>query len=186
MSRTTTRPTNAQLAGKLSVAALLMFGFGFAMVPLYDVFCEALGINGKPTGRLAYAGEVDRSRTVTVQFLAMNDRSMDWQFQPLVKAVKVHPGEPTTVKFYAKNPRGMDMVGQAVPSVAPGEGALYLQKTECFCFNQQTLKAGESIEMPVRFHVDPALPEHIHTLTLSYTLYNVTDKAQVAAKVAAQ
>ena len=90
------------------------------------------------------------------------------------------------MKFYAKNPRAVDMVGQAVPSVAPGDGALYLQKTECFCFNNQKLKAGESIEMPVRFHIDPALPEHIHTLTLSYTLYNVTDKAQAAAKAAAQ
>lgn len=180
------RPTNAQLAGKLVLAAVLMFGFGFAMVPLYDVLCEALGINGKPTGRLAYAGEVDRSRTVTVQFLAMNDRAMDWQFQPLVKQVKVHPGEPTTVKFYAKNVRDVDMVGQAVPSVAPGQGAIYLQKTECFCFNNQKLKGGEAIEMPVRFHIDPALPKDIHTLTLSYTLYNVTDKAQATAKVAAQ
>lgn len=180
------RESNGKLAGKLVLAAALMFGFGFAMVPLYDVLCEALGINGKPTGRLAYAGEVDRSRTVTVQFIAINDRGMDWEFRPLVKSVKLHPGAPTTVGFYARNPRGTDSVGQAVPSVSPGEGAQYLQKTECFCFNQQKLKGGEAIDMPVRFHVDPALPEHIHTLTLSYTLYDVTDKAQAANTVAAR
>lgn len=181
----TGRISNGKLAGKLALAASLMFGFGFAMVPLYDVFCEALGINGKPTGRLAYqAGQVDASRTVTVQFIALKDRGMDWQFKPRVHQVKVHPGALTTVNFYAKNPAAIDMVGQAIPSVSPGQGALYLQKTECFCFAQQPLKAGAETEMPVRFYIDPALPEHIHTLTLSYTLFNVTDKARADDTVA--
>lgn len=179
------RPTNAELAGKLVLATLLMFGFGFAMVPLYDVLCDALGINGKPSGRIAYAAaHVDRSRTVTVQFLSMNNRDMGWEFKPLVREVKVHPGVLTTINYFAKNPGKQAMVAQAVPSVSPGEGSLYLQKTECFCFNNQTLLAGEEIQMPVRFYVDPDLPKHIHTLTLSYTLFNMTDKVPPAARVA--
>ena len=179
--------TNAQLAGKLLVAAVLMFGFGFAMVPLYDVMCEAFGINGKPTGRLQYqAGQIDTSRTVTVQFIAMNARNMDWDFHPEVREVKVHPGALTTVAFFARNPSGSDRNAQAIPSIAPGEGAQYLQKTECFCFNQQKLAAGAKADMPVRFYIDPGLPEDIHTLTLSYTLYDVTATAKDAVKIAGQ
>lgn len=181
------RQSNAQLAGKLAFAAVLMLGFAFAMVPLYDVMCEALGINGKPTGRLEYqAGQIDTSRTVTVQLIAINDRNMDWEFHPEVREVKVHPGALTTVAFFARNPRASERVAQAIPSVAPGEGAQYLQKTECFCFNQQKLAAGAKTDMPVRFYIDPALPENIRTITLSYTLFDVTEKAKTepAAKVA--
>ncbi len=180
--------SNGKLAGKLSLAVIAMFGFAFAMVPLYNVLCDALGINGKPTGRLAYqTGQEDKSRWVTVQFIAINDRNMDWAFKPLVSSVKIHPGELTTVEFFAKNPEAQAVVAQAIPSIAPSEGAKYLQKTECFCFSQQTLKAGEEVNMPVKFYIEPSLPDYIHTLTLSYTLFNVTQKAKpdgdaVAAK----
>ena len=93
-------------------------------------------------------------------------------FRPVVRSVEVHPGEPTTVNFYAENPTAEPMVGQAVPSLAPSEGTLYFHKTECFCFNQQPLEAGESTEMPLIFIVDKDLPAHITKLTLSYTLYD--------------
>lgn len=151
-----------------------MFAFGFAMVPLYDVFCEITGINGKTAGRYESGSteEVDRSRTVTVQFTSQNGPDMPWLFKPAVRSVKVHPGEPVTVNFIAENPTGNMMVGQAVPSLAPSEGTLYFHKTECFCFNQQKLEAGERVEMPLVFIVDRDLPETIRKLTLSYTLYD--------------
>ncbi|MDX1456486.1 MAG: cytochrome c oxidase assembly protein [Marinobacter sp.] len=151
-----------------------MFGFGFALVPLYEVFCDITGINGKTGGRYESAGQLERdeTRTVEVQFIAQNGPDMPWVFKPVTRSIEVHPGEPITVNFYAENPTTKVMVGQAVPSLAPAEGTLYFHKTECFCFNQQTLEAGETVQMPLVFIVDKALPEHIHKLTLSYTLYD--------------
>ncbi|GBO84455.1 MULTISPECIES: cytochrome c oxidase assembly protein [Marinobacter] len=168
-SRSTNRVVGWCLAGVVG-----MFAFGFAMVPLYDVFCEITGINGKTGGRYesTEVAEADMTRTVKVQFLASNGPGMTWKFRPVVRSVEVHPGEPTTVNFYAENPTTEAMVGQAVPSLAPSEGTLYFHKTECFCFNQQPLEAGESTEMPLIFIVDKDLPEHITKLTLSYTLYD--------------
>jgi len=114
-----------------------MFAFGFALVPLYEVFCEITGINGKTGGRYEVGEDrkVDENRTVTVQFLASNGPGMSWEFRPVTRSVRVHPGEPVTVSFYAANPTGQAMVGQAVPSLAPSEGRLYFHKTECLCFN---------------------------------------------------
>lgn len=164
-----------------------MFAFGFALVPLYDVFCEITGINGKTGGRYeaSVSSQVDENRTVTVQFLASNGPDMPWEFRPVVRSVQVHPGEPVTVNFFAANPTDHAMVGQAVPSLSPSEGTLYFHKTECFCFNQQPLDAGESVEMPLVFIVDPELPEHITKLTLSYTLYDQGEPAQVSGPVRA-
>ncbi|SDW77475.1 cytochrome c oxidase assembly protein [Marinobacter mobilis] len=166
--------SNARVVGWCLAGVVAMFGFGFALVPLYDVFCEITGINGKTAGRYEATSELlsDRSRTVEVQFIAQNGPDMPWVFRPVVHSVRVHPGEPTQVAFYAENPTAVGMIGQAVPSLAPAEGALYFHKTECFCFNQQTLAAGEVTEMPLVFIVDSALPEHITKLTLSYTLYD--------------
>ncbi|MDX1557946.1 MAG: cytochrome c oxidase assembly protein [Marinobacter sp.] len=165
---------NARVVGWCMAGVVGMFAFGFAMVPLYDVFCEITGINGKTGGRYesTEVAEADVNRTVKVQFLASNGPGMTWKFRPVVRSVEVHPGEPTTVNFYAENPTSVPMVGQAVPSLAPSEGTLYFHKTECFCFNQQPLEAGESTEMPLIFIVDKDLPEHITKLTLSYTLYD--------------
>jgi len=159
-----------------------MFLFGFALVPLYDVFCEITGINGKTSGRyeVAAAGQVDGQRTVTVQFLASNGPGMTWEFRPVQRSVKVHPGEAVTVNFFAANQSDHAMVGQAVPSLAPAEGTPYFHKTECFCFNQQPLEAGESVEMPLVFIVDLDLPEHITKMTLSYTLYDQNREAKVS------
>jgi cytochrome c oxidase assembly protein subunit 11 len=166
-----------KLAAKLVLTVAGMFGFGFALVPLYDVFCEITGVNGKTGAQVAYeatAADVDVTRTVTVQFASQNNGAMGWEFRPMQAQVEVHPGALNEVKFYARNPTALRMVGQAVPSISPSVGTDYLHKTECFCFTQQVLEAGQSIEMPVRFFIDKALPTDVHKLTLSYTLFDVT------------
>ncbi|MBD3658561.1 MULTISPECIES: cytochrome c oxidase assembly protein [Marinobacter] len=177
--------SNLRVVSWCLAGTLGMFAFGFAMVPLYDVFCDITGINGKTGGRYEASAteERDENRTVTVQFIAQNGPEMPWHFRPVTRSIVVHPGEPTTVNFYAENPTGQAMVAQAVPSLAPAEGTLYFHKTECFCFNQQPLEAGESTEMPLIFIVDRDLPKHITKLTLSYTLYDQTRAGKVSKAV---
>jgi cytochrome c oxidase assembly protein subunit 11 len=168
------KQANQRVVKRLGIAALLMFGFGFAMVPLYDVFCDITGINGK-TGRIAQeealSQVVDEDRLVTVEFLATVHSDLPWEFKPMVRKIKVHPGEITEVNYYARNKTDKLVAGQAVPSLAPGLAAKYFNKTECFCFTRQALGPGEGKEMPLRFIVDPALPENIRTVSLSYTFY---------------
>ena len=166
---------------RVAVIAVAMFGFGYLLVPLYDVFCEITGLNGK-TGRVDEAEvaaryEPDLSRTVTVQFVANNNLGMPWEFGPTVASMQVHPGKVYSTAFTARNPTARDMVGQAVPSVAPGKASRYFNKTECFCFDQQPLAAGETKDMPLRFIVDPNLPGDVTTLTLAYTVFDVTQVA---------
>jgi len=163
---------------KLVLVVFAMFGFGFALVPLYDVFCDITGLNGKTATTAAKVNEdgIDESRTITVQFISRTARGIPWQFEPMVNEIKVHPGEMKLVKFYAKNESMNDIIGQAVPSVSPGKAAIYFQKIECFCFNSQPLKAQEDIEMALQFYVDAELPEEVTTITLSYTLYDITGK----------
>lgn len=170
---------NKKTVVKSLLAVVMMFGFGFAMVPLYDVFCEITGLNGKTSGQYseqkALAQEVDETRKVRVQFVTQMNEQMPWEFRPVDYQVKVHPGELIAVDFYAKNPTNKPMVAQAVPSLSPSEGIDYFHKTECFCFNRQVLKPGEEILMPLRFVVDEALPDHLGTLTLSYTMFDQTE-----------
>lgn len=168
---------------KLLFVVVGMFGFGFALVPLYDVFCEVTGINGKTADKAYEAVDVkiDTSRLITVQFVATNNDKMSWDFKPQVTTIKVHPGELTNTSFFAKNPSDQRMVAQAIPSVSPGRAAEFFHKTECFCFNQQILAGGEAIDMPLRFIVDQDLPKDIHKITLAYTLFDVTDSTQVAS-----
>jgi cytochrome c oxidase assembly protein subunit 11 len=166
---------------KLAAVVLFMFGFGFALVPLYGAICQLTGLNGKSAGMLVSADvreKVDASRTVKVQFLTTVNGGRVWSFSAEQPAVAVHPGELVTVYFDAKNQQDQDVVGQAVPSVAPWNAAKHLHKTECFCFNQQPFKAGEARRMPVRFMLDPALPADVDTVTLSYTFFDVTELAQ--------
>jgi len=161
---------------KSLLTVLGMFGFGFALVPLYDVFCDITGLNGKTGGRYELTSEtvvVDESRVVRVQFITSNNENMPWEFRPTQYEIKVHPGELVQVDFYAKNPTGKRMIAQAVPSLSPAQGTDYFHKTECFCFNQQVLEAGEETLMPLIFVVDQALPEHLKTLTLSYTIFDL-------------
>ncbi|MCK9562982.1 MAG: cytochrome c oxidase assembly protein [Bacteroidales bacterium] len=163
---------------KLSVGAVVMFSFAmFVMPPLYTLFCEVTGIGGKTGGRYeaAVAG-IDESRTVRVQFVTTNNAEMPWEFAPSVHEVRVHPGEPTPVTFWAHNTTGIDMVGQAIPNVAPFNAAPYFHKTECFCFNNQPLAAGEKADLPLVFIVDPDLPRAVKTITLSYTMFDITGR----------
>ncbi len=164
---------NKKVLQNLSFVVLGMFCFGFALVPLYDVFCEYTGLNGK-TG-VQYVSEeqmqVDTSRKIKVEFLANTNDGMPWQFKALTYSVTVHPGEVTRVEFVARNKTNRDIIGTATPSVSPGQAAAYFQKTECFCFTEQLLKAGEEKIMPVVFIVDPAIDEDIREITLSYTFF---------------
>lgn len=172
---------------KLVTVAIAMFAFVFVvMVPLYDALCDALGINGKTSGE-AYTSvqvAVDESRTVTIQFVSTNNEGMPWEFGPSVTAMKVHPGAVNDTVFYARNPMPKAMIAQAIPSVSPARAAAYFHKTECFCFNQQPLDGDSSAEMPLQFIVDQDLPRDIRTITLSYTIFDVTDMASgtVAAR----
>jgi len=164
---------------KLLFGAAGMFLFAvFVLPPLYDVFCDITGIGGKTAGRyqVTDAG-VDTTRTVKVQFIATNNGAMPWDFAPKVHEVTVHPGESTEVAFYAKNRTSRDMVAQAIPNVTPFNAAEYFHKTECFCFNQQPLQAGMEANMPLVFIVDRDLPKSVRTITLSYTLFDVTGQS---------
>jgi cytochrome c oxidase assembly protein subunit 11 len=183
MSKQEVQTNNSKMVMKLVAIVFGMFGFGFALVPLYDVLCDALGINGKPSNVAAIyeSVEIDKSRLITVDFITRINTGMPWQFSTQTRQVKVHPGEMSQVDFLVKNPAKVSIVGQAIPSVSPGPAAIYMNKTECFCFEQQTLQAGEEMLMPMRFYVDPQLPKDITYFTVQYTLYNVTPSVEVVA-----
>ena len=178
---------NRTILRKLVVVAVLMFGFGWALVPLYRKICEVTGIN-VVTARNAEAAsaarntQVDTSRTVVVEFDANSQGP--WRFKPHVNHVEVHPGELVRVDYDLVNLEPRAMVGQAIPSYAPMQSASHFQKLECFCFKQQTLAANETRRFPVVFFIDPALPKDVKTITLSYTFFEVAGavpKDQAAA-----
>jgi cytochrome c oxidase assembly protein subunit 11 len=173
------------IVAKLFIGAVGMFVFAlFIMPPFYNLLCSVLDINSpRLNSKKPYTAEevkVDKSRLVKVQFVSINNAGMPWEFRPEVVSVNVHPGEPTRVVFYARNLTDHKMIAQAVPSIVPEQSVEFFHKTECFCFTQQTLEAGKDIEMPVVFIVDQALPAGIHTITLSYTLFDVTASMQAA------
>ena len=161
---------------KLAAVPLLMFGFGFALVPLYDVFCDITGLNGK-TGRIEASeidsGLVDTSRTIEVRFLANTSKGLPWDFQPLVKKMEIHPGQVYEAVFRVRSASDSATLGQAIPSVSPGLAAEYFNKTECFCFTQQELAGRETLDMPVRFVVGAGISENIEQITLSYTFFSL-------------
>lgn len=164
---------NSKIITRLLVAVVVMFGFGFAMVPLYDVFCDLTGLNGKTGDQIALseAMKVDTSREIKVEFIASLNEEMPWEFRPTTKSVRVHPGEPTRIEYVAINKTKNRIIGQAVPSVAPGLAAQHFQKTECFCFTEQVLEAEERKTMPVIFVIDPEISEDVSEITLSYTFF---------------
>ena len=153
-----------------------MFGFGFVLVPLYDVFCEYTGLNGKVKSEVAREEQIkpDLSRVVSVEFLTTVNGAMPLDFRAEVKKLKVHPGEYQTVTFYGKNTSGLRVLGRAIPSVAPGWATKFLRKTQCFCFDEQSFEPNEEKEMSVRFVIDPALPTTVSDMTLSYTFFDIT------------
>lgn len=183
------RGDNRRMMTKLGVVALAMFGFGYALVPMYRTICDALGINvlsvsERVTGAgLTAAGarkantQVDTTRTITVEFDA-NARG-PWEFKPVISSMKVHPGEMATVMYEFRNAQDRTMAAQAIPSYAPMHAGAHFNKLECFCFNEYTLKPGERKQWPVVFYIDPKLPRDVTTITLSYTFFEVAGKVAV-------
>ncbi|MCG3189538.1 MAG: Cytochrome c oxidase assembly protein CtaG [Burkholderiaceae bacterium] len=180
------RSDNRRMTAKLVVVAAVMFGFGYALVPIYRAVCDALGINvlsvferGGPVARQAPANtQVDRSRTVTIEFDA-NARG-PWDFKPALHSMQVHPGEVATVMYEFRNRQNRTMAAQAIASFAPMNSAAHFNKLECFCFNEYTLAPGESRHWPVVFYVDSKLPKDVTTITLSYTFFEVGGKVPPA------
>ena len=168
------KKANTKVALVLTAVVCFMTGFSFfAFPPLYDIFCEITGLNGKTASVPATIQErpVDINRTVKVKFVANINNQSAWKFYPDVYEMQVHPGQLNETVFHAQNLSGQDKVAQAVPSVVPGAAAVYLHKTECFCFTEQAFTAHEGRAMPLRFVVDPYLPETVEALTLSYTFF---------------
>lgn len=158
---------------KLALFAVAMFGFGFALVPFYKTICEVTGINNLvERDTVAQNTQVDESRWITVEFDA-NTRGLPWEFAPLVRSVRVHPGQMVQVLYEARNNSSQPVTGQAIPSYGPNIAARYFKKVECFCFTRQVLEPGESKKMPVQFVVEPGLPAEVNTITLSYTFFEL-------------
>ena len=181
------RRDNLRMLGKLSVIVLGMFGFGYALVPLYIAICEMTGINvlalsdklipGASSAQTANT-QVDKTRTITVEFDA-NARG-PWGFKPALRSLQVHPGELATVMYEFRNVQDRTMAAQAIPSYAPRQASPHFNKLECFCFNQYTLAPGEKKQWPVAFVIDPKLPKDVTTITLSYTFFEVGGKTPPA------
>lgn len=160
---------------KFAIAAVFMFGFAFLLVPFYSVVCKVTGLNGKignQPASVASGAAIDMSREIKVIFLATNNEDLPWEFKPMTTTMTLHPGEDKRIAYFAKNNSGRRMTVQAVPSVTPGIAAKYLQKTECFCFTQQTFDAEQSQEMPIIFRLDQSIPKKINTIVLAYTLFD--------------
>ncbi len=176
---------NIRTTRKTVLIVIGMFGFGFALVPLYSVICDVFGLNGrfidlKKTEIAEYVTNVekrvDTSRTVRIEFLTTLNRNLNWEFRAKQNTIDVHPGKVTEVMFYAKNLTNRKIVAQAIPSVTPGYAAKYFSKMECFCFSNQTFEPGEAREMPLRFYVDPNLPKKVKTISLGYTFFDTDRK----------
>ncbi|TSA50213.1 MAG: cytochrome c oxidase assembly protein [Nitrosomonadales bacterium] len=171
---------NKRLALKLLwlVAAAILFAY--ALVPLYDVMCRLSGLNGKTVGlpeTVRQSLKVDESRWVKVEFTANVMSGLGWNFSPTQSSMRVHPGQIEVATYQAKNITNQVVVGQAIPSVSPGQAALYFKKIECFCFQRQSLNPVESKVMPLRFYVSPELPGDVKVITLSYAFYNAVNQA---------
>ena len=181
------KPENLKMVRKLAVVTVGMFAFGYALVPIYKSICEVTGINILALGEQVLSGnkisynantQVDTSRTITVEFDA-NSRG-PWEFKPATRSLQVHPGELTTVMYEFQNVQNRRMAAQAIPSYAPQQAQAHFNKVECFCFNQYTLEPGEKKSWPVVFVIDPKLSRDVHTITLSYTFFEVGGKTPAA------
>lgn len=163
-----------------AVIGMLLFVF-FVLRPMYFLICEWTGITGSTFDVVeAQPFEVDMDRPIKVQFIAMNNATMPWEFRPMTREVIAHPGEVIQVSYFARNASRRDMTAQAVPSLSPFEATKYFLKTECFCFNQQPLSAGTETEMGLVFQIDPDLPSWVKTISMTYTLFDITSASQVS------
>jgi cytochrome c oxidase assembly protein subunit 11 len=172
MTTAAVRASNLALLRKLGIVAVLMFGFGYALVPFYDKICEATGLRNIATPDTVRNTQVDVTRSVRVE-LDSNLRNLPWTFRPLEPVVSVHPGELRQVLYEVVNTTDRPITGQAIPSYSPQNAAQYFRKLECFCFAKQTLQPGERRQMPVVFVLDPELPRDMPTISLSYTFFAV-------------
>jgi cytochrome c oxidase assembly protein subunit 11 len=171
--------SNRSLVGQLLIMAVGMFGFGFALVPLYDVFCEITGFGGRTNAEAVFVAEApDLSREIRIEFVTTINSYAQFEFTADEDSMMVSPGKMYYATFTAKNLAGEDKVAQAVPSVAPSAAAEHFTKIECFCFTSQEFTAGEERAMPLQFIVNPELPDYVDTITLQYTFF---DTARVAA-----
>lgn len=174
-------PSHRKLVRKLVLLALGMFGFGFAMWPLYNVFCDLTGLGGRGVKVVENVQGLQASdRQVRVRFDATVNSGLPWIFQAKEKSSMVSLGEMTEAFYLAMNPGDEAIAGRAIYNVTPPEASLYFVKTECFCFTEQLLQAKETREMPVYYFIQPDLPEHIKEITLSYTFYRDENSAAVA------
>ncbi|CAG1769758.1 cytochrome c oxidase assembly protein subunit 11 [uncultured bacterium] len=171
---------NTKLVTTLVLVAIGMFGFGYALVPIYDVLCEWKWIERDRPDDIKKVAEtvykVDMSREITVEFLTTLNESTPMEFHAEKKQITVHPGEYHTVNFYAKNKTNQEMKARAIASFSPAVTSSYFEKTECFCFSEQLFKANEEKTMPMRFVINPELPDQYKTITLSYTFFDNTKK----------
>ena len=181
---------NRRTTWLLSLLVLGMFGFGFAMVPLYNLLCQVTGVQsvalrtaGSPDRTVATA--LDRSRSVTVKFDATVNPSLPWKFTAQTRSMQVHPGGLYEVKFLARNRSSDRVTGQAIPSVVPWQATPFFSKLECFCFNKQMLAGGEETEMPLRFMVSTDLPREINSITLSYSFMKLDNGSDPSKPVSA-
>ncbi len=160
---------------KLFIFSIVMFAFGYALVPFYEKFCEVTGINNllQPDVQVQDM-QVDTSRWITVE-LDANTRGLPWEFKPLQRSVRMHPGEPVDVMYEITNNTDREINGQAIPSYSPRSLERYLRKFECFCFTKQVLKPNEVRQMPVQFVIEPSIPADINTVTISYTFFELPD-----------
>jgi cytochrome c oxidase assembly protein subunit 11 len=176
-----TKKLNLTMLSKLLVIALVMFGFGYALVPIYKQICELTGVNILTPKDISIKetsnSQIDRTREVTVEFDA--NTQGPWRFRPTVSSLKVHPGEMAQIMYEVVNKQSYKMEAQAIPSYAPQQATAYFKKMECFCFKQQTLEANEARQMPVVFYIDPSLPKDVKTITLSYTFFEVGMKPKI-------
>jgi cytochrome c oxidase assembly protein subunit 11 len=177
-----TKKLNASTLSKLVVVAFMMFGFGYALIPVYKQICELTGVNlltpKDVTVEAPTNTQIDKSRTITIEFDA--NAQGPWRFRPTVSSMQVHPGEMAQVVYEVVNTQSRSVDAQAIPSYAPQQASAHFKKVECFCFQQQTLKANEAKQMPVLFYIDPALPRDVKTITLSYTFFEIGGSAKTA------
>ena len=167
------------IVARLALVCVAMFGFGYVLVPLYDVFCDLTGLRftDKTSQLIPQTVLEDTSRLVTVEFDVSLNESMPWRVQPAVRRMQVHPGKVYTTNYLAKNQTQAEMIGQAVPSVTPYVANRHLVKTECFCFERQVIEAGQQVAMPLSFMINPKLPRDVKVVTLSYTFFDITQNA---------
>jgi cytochrome c oxidase assembly protein subunit 11 len=177
------RRLNLQMMKKLLVVAVLMFGFGYSLIPVYKKICEITGINlltpMTVTDKEIRNTQVDKSRTITIEFDANSQGP--WRFRPTIASMQVHPGEMAQVVYEVVNTQSRSIDAQAIPSYAPQQAGAHFKKVECFCFQQQTLGPNEAKQMPVVFFIDPDLPKEVRTITLSYTFFEVAGTGKVAS-----